>query len=62
MKITKNKLGFDDFTFVDLVELVYKIFYKEILIYVGRTKIKKKVEVESAQRTSRPSTMCSRSL
>ena len=29
MEITINKLGFDDFTFVDLVGLIYKIFHKE---------------------------------
>ena len=62
MKITKSKLGFDDFTFVDLVGLVYKSFTKKDLIFVGRTKIRKKVEAESTQRTSRLSVVCSRSL
>ena len=30
-KITINLLGFGDYTFVDLAEVVYMIFHKEIL-------------------------------
>ena len=43
LKHSKASLGFDVFTFVDPVGLVYVIFHEERLIFVGRIKIGKKV-------------------
>ena len=38
MEITKSELGFDDFTFVDLVVLMYEIFHKEKIVLCWKNK------------------------